>query len=263
VLHSKENRSGLILLLVLLVAFALLPQGQTQTNTKGVYFTGSAPATCNKGELWSDVDDAKLYKCSATNTWTEFTGATPQALDTTDTPRFAALGLGVAATSSGLNHIMGTGSGSARMVGVATKNITAVGNVGAGTDNLMTYALPASALSADAMGLEIWTFGTLAANGNSKVLQMVFGGTEMTAVTTSQNNGHFTGHGLVFRTGATTQVATAWFEVRSSAGDFIVDERTYSTPGETLSGAVTIKMTGTATSDNDIIQKAMIVNIYN
>ena len=58
--------------------------------------------------------------------------------------------------------------------------------------------------------------------------------------------------GRVQRTGATTQRVS--FSSRSNTTLF-ADYADYTTAGETLSGSVTLKLTGEAVSNNDIIQK--------
>src|SRR5687767_12752958 len=76
-----------------------------------------------------------------------------------------------------------SGSGS----GALTVKTTAVGNVGAGTDDLQTYDLPASVLGVDGRCLRITAWGTTANNVNAKTVTMAFGSqTVMTqALTTS------------------------------------------------------------------------------
>ena len=160
-----------------------------------------------------------------------------------------------------LHHGMGTGSGNATMVGVANVNTTAVGNVGVGTDDLITYAHPANSLSANGKGVRITAWGTGANNANAKTVTLNYGGTILVtqALTASQVD---TWHidAMVIRTGAATQEAVATLR---QGGTVTLIAVTQSNPAETLTGAITIKCTGAATSDNDIVQEGLVVEMIN
>ena len=164
-------------------------------------------------------------------------------------------------TGSYLQQAMGTGTGFAKIVGVSNVNTTAVGNVGTGTDDLMTYALPANSMSANGKGIRITAWGTAANNANAKTVTVVFGGTTLlsTALTASQVDVWWA-EAVVIRTSATAQEA---FAELTQGGTVTLSDVEQSTPAETLSGAVTIKCTGTATSDNDIVQEGMVIEFLN
>jgi hypothetical protein len=137
---------------------------------------------------------------------------------------------------------------------------TAVGNVGAGTDDLMSYTMPAATLGTDGQTLRITIWGTTAANANAKTIVLNFGATLVTinATTAAPNNQNWLATVMVVRTGAATQVLAG----DGSAG--AVQESTYSAaPTATLSGAVIIKVTGAATADNDIVQRGMLIEQLN
>jgi hypothetical protein len=149
------------------------------------------------------------------------------------------------------------------MLGVASKNVTPVGNVDGGEDNLMTYSLPANALSADGMGIEVISFGTFAANGNNKTVTQYFGSTALATDASATSAGRWYSQFFIIRTGATAQIGSGVIDLRNGAGDYDGDNRQYAAPAETLSGAVTVKLTGVATATNDIVQTAMIVKFFN
>mgnify|MGYP001585906227 CR=1 FL=1 len=156
---------------------------------------------------------------------------------------------------------MGTGAGTAKSPGVANVNTTAVGNVGVGTDDLMTYSHPANSLSANGKGVRITAWGTAANNANAKTVTLAYGATTLVStVLTVSHVGTWRIVGEVIRTGAATQEAIA--QLNQGGTTTLVDvEQT--APAETLSGAVTIKCTGTATADNDIVQECMVVEMFN
>ena len=137
---------------------------------------------------------------------------------------------------------------------------TAVGNVGAGTDDLMSFTLAAGALGTDKQTLAITVWGTTAGNANVKTVTFNFGATVVTInpTTAAPNAQNWRAEFTIVRTGAATQLLSG----RATFG--AVQEGTFAaTPTATLSGAVVIKCTGAATADNDIIQVGMIVEQLN
>jgi hypothetical protein len=144
----------------------------------------------------------------------------------------------------------------AKTIGVIEANFTAVGNIGTGEDNLMTYSLPANLLAVDKAAVLGIAFGRGAANGNTKQIKFFFGGTQVTVRAANPDNakGWFCIF-LVIRTGAATQKMFAAAGVQDNQGAFPV----YATSAETLSGAVTIKFTGEATATDDIIQEGWVI----
>lgn len=151
-----------------------------------------------------------------------------------------------------------TGSASQpEVVGTLTTNTTAVGNVGGGTDDLMTYSLPAGTLAEQGRAVRIRAWGTAANNANGKTVTLAFGATTLvsTALTASQV-GVWDIDAVVIRVGSATQVAVA--KLNQGGATTIVDVESTS-PTEDLTAAVTIKCTGAATADNDISQKGMVV----
>ena len=136
-------------------------------------------------------------------------------------------------------------------------DITAVGNVGAGEDDLMTYSLPASFLSTNGDSMYFEAAGTVANNANAKRIRVKFGATTILdtgaagiAVATAYD---WVVRGRVVRTGAATQDIYCSFVAGTT-----LNFSDFTTATETLSGAVTFKLTGEATSNNDIVQELMI-----
>ncbi|MCI0353076.1 MAG: hypothetical protein L0Z53_26955, partial [Acidobacteriales bacterium] len=156
-----------------------------------------------------------------------------------------------------LGQRVGTSTTFARLGGSLVVNTTAVGNVGAGEDDLITFSVPANTLATNGDYLEARFFGTFAGNANNKRVRVKFGATTLFDATALAFNGaDWSVTVTIVRTGATTQKATATFVSSSS---LLVASTDYTTPAETLSGAVTIKCTGEATADNDIVQEGAAI----
>ena len=158
----------------------------------------------------------------------------------------------------------GTGTGAPVMIGTLSVNTTVVGNVGAGTDDLMTYTLPANSLSANGNGVRVTAWGTVANNANAKTLTVNFG-TAVMATDSMTISGALNWMVIahIFRTGSNTQTYIAKIESSAnglSVRDFDIESGNAT---ESDSGTITIKCTGAATSDNDIVQKGMLVEFIN
>lgn len=141
--------------------------------------------------------------------------------------------------------------------GTLNTSATAVGNVGGGTDDLMTYAMPAGTLKDNGRAVRIRAWGTTANNANAKTVTLAFGATTLisTALTANQA-GVWDINAVVIRTGDATAVAIA--TLNQGGATTIVDSESTS-PTDDLTAAVTIKCTGAATSNDDISQKGLVV----
>jgi hypothetical protein len=149
-------------------------------------------------------------------------------------------------------HIMGK---LARAGGTVFTAQTDVGNVGAGEDDLHSKSIAASTLSVDGEALEATFVFTFAANANSKRVRIYFGATAVYDSTAQvQNGGSLSVRVRIVRTGAATQRGSAT-AVNDAGTPLFGDVHQYTTPGETLSGAVTFKATGEGVADNDIVNK--------
>ena len=160
---------------------------------------------------------------------------------------------------------MGTGAGTATVISVANINITAVGNTGIGEDNLITYSLPANSLSANGKALRITAWGTLANNANLKTLKLYFGAAIINAGLNMTVNidGRWIVKGLVIRTGTSAQDYNSITSETTSGFGTAKHFGVTGTATEVETGAITIKCTGEATADNDIVQEGMIVEFLN
>lgn len=184
--------------------------------------------------------------------------------ETTNTVGFSAGGTqytridsnGTANISANLRTNQGTATTTfVKVGGTANVNTTTVGNVGVGEDDLMTYSLPANSLATNGDYIEGKAALTFAANANAKRVRCYFGATKLYDSTSQiQSGGSMEVTWTIVRTGATTQRAIAK-DVTDAT--LFTDDATYTTPAETLSGAVTIKCTGEAVSNDDVQQVIM------
>ena len=160
-----------------------------------------------------------------------------------------------------VNSAMGTGTGLQRLGGVADINTTAVGNVGAGEDDLITYSLPADALSGNGKGIRIRAWGTGANNANIKTLKLYFGTQiiQTTSLTVSQVDTWYV-EATVWRTGVDTQ---DWQSILIEGGTATLTEVENGTAIQDDGVAIVIKTTGEATATNDIVCEGQFVEFIN
>ena len=131
------------------------------------------------------------------------------------------------------------------------------GGGGAGTETtLATYTMPGNTLDINNEYVEIGATISVTGAGNS-IIKLYFGSTVIYTVP----SGNYTGQSIqfrakVFRTGAATQKATV---TATASGNAITSAHTYTTPAETLSGNVIIKVTGQNGTANRVTQRTFDV----
>ena len=132
---------------------------------------------------------------------------------------------------------------------------TAVGNVGGGEDDLMSYTLPAGTLAADGQLIRVTASGTKANNANAKTVKVYFGTTVIVSVTLGTSAaGTWRIIAEIARVGATSERSESW------AADITTQApQNGAAPAETLANALAVKLTGTGTANNDIVQTMMVV----
>lgn len=144
-----------------------------------------------------------------------------------------------------------------------TTNTTAVGNVGAGPTDLITYTVPAGQLSADGQVLKLHAQVGMAANSNTKTLTFQFGAcTRAVFTATSVNNQQGIIDIDIIRTSATTQLMLMRY-LQSNNGN--TTGTGASGCNETLSGAIVAKFTGASggSASGDVIQASLVVEHEN
>lgn len=145
---------------------------------------------------------------------------------------------------------------------VLSSQTTAVGNVGAGVDNLMSYSLAASKLATNGGAVRIRGWGTAANNATAKNLLLKFGTASLlgTLALTASQVGKWYVEAVVTRTGVDTQDFSA--VVIESVGTTLAAGRQahlMGTATEDDGAAIVIQFQGEGGADNDVVQEGMIV----
>lgn len=142
-----------------------------------------------------------------------------------------------------------------------TVNVTEVGNVGAGEDDLITYSIPASTLSVNLQYLRWNAAGSFAASANNKRLRVYLGATVLfdTGVLAITAASDWMLDGLIIREGAAVQKCTARLTCSDAS---VAASADYVGATEDLTTALTFKLTGEATSNNDVVQELLTMEKY-
>lgn len=155
-----------------------------------------------------------------------------------------------------LNYV--TGAPSMLGMGVLFTSTQVIQNVGTGATDLITYTLPANALNANGQTIKVTASFTVTNNGDTKTAAVLFGATTVQTLSGAAASGVFIIEAWITRTGATTQTAFAKCALEGSS-----IHTTVTSPTETLSGSIVIKMQGTSgTGSNDIASQYMKVEWY-
>jgi hypothetical protein len=148
----------------------------------------------------------------------------------------------------------------ASMLGVLSSQTvtTEVGNVGAGEDDLMSYVLPANTLNANGRALRITAFGSFGATANAKILRFYFGPSGAQILSASPNNISWMAQITLIRNTATLHYLTSFAVFGGGA-----QVPTMSAIGNAADATtpITIKFTGEGVADNDIKQRAMLIEL--
>lgn len=160
----------------------------------------------------------------------------------------------------GLTTSEGSGLTSATIGGTIFVSTTAVGNVGGGTDTLITYDLAASTLTITGRGVHIVAMGYTANNANAKTVTLNWGSEVLaTFALTASIVDVWEIEAWVIRTGANTQHGPCRGS-HVSTNTSIYGAALSGTQTETA--AITIKCTGAATSNDDILQTYLLVEAF-
>ncbi len=138
------------------------------------------------------------------------------------------------------------------MVGNAKSDVSTIGNVGTGVDNLLSFVIQANVLANTGDYAEFDAFGEFAANANNKTLKIVYGTTTIFntgAVAFNASNWRI--HAKILYTGASAQKTIVTFWSTDATTPFL--QEIFATT-ESNAANKTIQFTGEATSNNDITQ---------
>ena len=161
----------------------------------------------------------------------------------------------------------GTGTGRARIGGLMSVNTTAVGNVGGGQDDLMTYTLPGNTLVAAGDTLKIRAAFQFATNGNTKTVALLLGSSVLYSLIAPISGGSAPIGFIILETVLTRKTATACISVTQiNIGTDTVTQGAVAvieTVTETLSGNLVLKGLGesAASATNDVRQVFMMVEL--
>jgi hypothetical protein len=138
-------------------------------------------------------------------------------------------------------------------------SVVEVGNIGGGSDDLISYTMPTKTLEEIGDTLEIISFGTLAANGNNKRIRRYFGSTVLFDTgTITANNKDWCIVSRIIRTADATQTIISTFSGDSS----VTQTADYVAGTESFSSEIIIKDVADGVATNDITQKGLSINIY-
>jgi len=134
---------------------------------------------------------------------------------------------------------------------------TQTGNIGAGEDDLCTVTIPARPFYKDGQGFKITAWGLVANNANAKTVKLLFGGqTICTTAMTVNEVSFWRVEATILRSSVGNQAYNA--HMTKGATTFITDiERGSLTVSE--ASDIIVKLTGTATSDNDVVCYSLLV----
>jgi len=157
---------------------------------------------------------------------------------------------------SGANPTWGTPSSSH----VLNVQAGLVGTVGSGEDTLYTYDLPANTLDANNKGVRITAKGEFANTTSNTTLKLYFG-TASTTVTLPKtvSAASWEAEWIVIRTAVNTQIAYWRVHYTSAASDAVKRYATATLPTQDDGAAITVKVTGEGTSNNDITADFLFV----
>ena len=132
-------------------------------------------------------------------------------------------------------------------------NMTAVGNITTGEDDLMSVSIPAGLLSKDGDSIEFFAAGTSGNNANTKRVRVKFGASTIFDSGAIQTTQDWVIRGAIIRTGATTQKTVVHYCLNASSASQLCNASLGA--GETLANAITLKLTGEATATDDVVQQ--------
>lgn len=145
--------------------------------------------------------------------------------------------------------------------GQYSNNVTTIGNVGAGEDDLHSFTLPANFFAAVGDSLDIVTGGDFAANANNKRIRAYLDGQvyfDGGAVAT--NGGGWALKVTIVRIDSDS-VRTVWIHTTNSSVNLGYG-RHFQLDGLTFSSSMVLKFTGEATANNDVTQTITLLKKF-
>jgi len=163
-------------------------------------------------------------------------------------------------SQSNITVLVGDTSTAIALGGVLTADTTPVGNIGTGEDTLITYSLLANSINAFHDHIDITAYGIVAANANNKTIKLKIGTTTILDTTAvAANSGSWTIEAKIIRKADGTQQSIAKM---ISDNTSITNFATYTDVSEDLTTNLAVFCTGEATSNDDIVQKGLIIKWF-
>ena len=157
-----------------------------------------------------------------------------------------------------IKHTAGTGSGTGFAPVRFSTDSTTTSNVSTGETTLQSITLPASSLAVDNQVVTFQFWGRLASSANTKTIKFKFGGTSITIYSDAGNDKDWRLDVTIVRLTATTQtIFYDWFFENVA----LAPNRTSAT--ETLTGAVTVLLTGQSDTASNDVTKYLAIGTVN
>jgi hypothetical protein len=141
-------------------------------------------------------------------------------------------------------------------IGNAKSDVSSIGNIGTGVDNLLSFTIQANVLNNTGDYAEFDAFGEFENNANNKKIAVKLGAT--TIFTTGALPfgvaalANWRINAKIIRTAASGQKCLVTFWSNDGTTKFL---QTYTTSGESLTSNLTVQFTGEATATDDITQE--------
>lgn len=247
-----------------------LANGVTGTNAIGNGGTGQTTAQLAINALTQisgATNEHVLTKDTATGNAVYKAVPTGYILSVTDTNSVdltvtgTALSADVKLSTDAQNAITTTGTGiyTPDEITPGFVSVFAIGNSGTSETTAFTYNMPGNTMISDGDFLDIWCRGAYAANGNSKRIRLYFNGTQILDFTGAYNNLQWDVKTRVIRN-STNAYCSSTLLVQGSPG--VNGLGTITVGSVTWSSAITIALTLTASSNNDITKYANTILKY-
>lgn len=140
-------------------------------------------------------------------------------------------------------------------IGNAKSDVSTIGNVGAGVDNLLSFAIGANVLANNGDYAEFDAFGEFENNANNKELKIVYGATTIFATGALPFGvaalANWRINAKIARTGASGQKCIVTFWCNDATTSFL---QQITTSAEDMTASKTVQFTGEATTNDDVTQ---------
>lgn len=140
-------------------------------------------------------------------------------------------------------------------IGNAKSDVSTIGNVGTGVDNLLSFAIGANVLANNGDYAEFDAFGEFENNANNKELKIVYGATTIFATGALPFGvaalANWRVNAKIARTGATSQKCIVTFWCNDATTTFL---QQITTSAEDMTASKTVQFTGEATTNDDVTQ---------